>query len=293
INNQNILAFYSTFVNVSDVDNLFVNNSIVAVNSSAEPNMNVSANVSFIVNSCTDSLFENTGFFRTPSAASSSGAVACTSCQSITCANNVMNFTVTEWSSIFSAAQPASPPSAGSGATTSHSSYSPLLAQYTCGDFSVCINGVQTRTCTDAAGYYKQKTETQVCTSQPIQEQPLPPATDGTPSQPSAPAETPSAAFTLPFDLKDVLVGAAMIGALALVISSLVAVERFGIRKRLFNDYDVKATENIINKVKAAPDHKVAVHIYNDAVRAYQGLTPDKKKLFENDLKELHRKLIK
>jgi len=99
---QNQLVFSRARLNITDIENLFINESIVAVNSSAEPLMNTTANVSFVVSSCSLQLFKKAGFNTTVDE-SLRGASLCTTCSNIVCVNNVMNFTTSSFSSITAA----------------------------------------------------------------------------------------------------------------------------------------------------------------------------------------------
>ena len=99
MNGQNELRFTNKFINVTDIDNLFINESIVSVNSSIERNMNTTANVSFVVPSCSASLFSAPGF-HIQIQNTSGTRDKCTTCTITACANNIMNFTTTSFSTI-------------------------------------------------------------------------------------------------------------------------------------------------------------------------------------------------
>jgi len=95
----NQLRFDRKFINISHITNLFINTSITAVNSSAEPAMNTTANISFIVPSCSAQLFKSS-VFATNVQAGLINATLCDTCSGIVCANNVMNFTTLDFSTI-------------------------------------------------------------------------------------------------------------------------------------------------------------------------------------------------
>ncbi|MBN2420986.1 right-handed parallel beta-helix repeat-containing protein [Candidatus Woesearchaeota archaeon] len=103
------LANSVTFFLVGNITNLtnnyFLNSSIIAVNTTGEPNLNTNATVSFAVPSCSVELFRNTGYYEEISGAESE-ASQCTSCENIVCANSIMNFTTPSFSTIFAASIP-------------------------------------------------------------------------------------------------------------------------------------------------------------------------------------------
>jgi parallel beta-helix repeat protein len=99
---QNRLLFDRKFINVTDIDNLFINSSIAAVNSTAEPRMNQTANISFAVTTCGVSLFTFRNFTTTIEA-TQGNRTQCTTCSGIVCSNNIMNFTTSSFSTIVAA----------------------------------------------------------------------------------------------------------------------------------------------------------------------------------------------
>ncbi len=446
---KNKLLFDNLFVNVSHMSNIFVNKSIVSVNSSAEQNMNTTANVSFSVISCGVQLFESPSF-NTVLQSAITNAVACTKCSNMICANNVTNFTTSSFSTIFANYVPNitavfpnatgayqnisgtdtnislsfnvnstrtfnvsavdldssmltyrwyvgetlkfsenvsntstsqfshtfdtvgshtvtvvvndsvsndtfsfinnvnALPSAVSVSRGTHiSTFAPCSAEFVCGDWSVCNNGTQIRTCTDAKRCYKPKNETQQCTIAPVPEKPaarLPSA----PTPEVKPIEVKSNAFVIAMMLlvllsivlvltlveklrsptfrhrrdRDLIVTRDIIRkartiekkdrhmAEHLYHDALLAFDSLSSEKKLLlekdiyalksevtpvygSEYDVLATKKIIEKVKSAikKDSKIAATLYNNAIRAYEFLSKEKKKLFEDELNQL-RKLL-
>ena len=61
----------------------------------------------------------------------------------------------------------------------------------------------------------------------------------------------------------------------------------------LMDEFDVKTTMSIVNKVKIAmtKDKQLATHIYNNAVRAYYSLSDEKKRIVYDELNDLKEKL--
>jgi parallel beta-helix repeat protein len=154
---SNRITFHKKVINLTNISNIFINTSLVAVNTSIERVMNTTANVTFGVNSCTDVLFKSQGFFRSVAAAQPTGA-SCTTCSTPVCAANLMSFSTTEFSTIFAAPGPAPPtPPSGGGGTSCTPSVS-------CGAWSSCtaIGAVQSRTCND--GCSSPYTQTKGCT---------------------------------------------------------------------------------------------------------------------------------
>ncbi len=108
-NGTNQVTFYNK-LDVTNMSDIFINDAIVAVNSDVEPALNVSANVSLVVSSCSLTLFRNPGFFEDIASAYPSATV-CTAptCTNITCAGNLMNFTVNSFSTYFASSDTTSP----------------------------------------------------------------------------------------------------------------------------------------------------------------------------------------
>ncbi|MFC1728394.1 LamG-like jellyroll fold domain-containing protein [Nanoarchaeota archaeon] len=100
---ENKFIFENKQLNINDLDNLFINNTIVSLNSSAESSMeNTSANVTLVVQNCSTSLFESSGFYRTREEAVDAGASKCSDCTFINCTNNITTFVHSAWSTVIS-----------------------------------------------------------------------------------------------------------------------------------------------------------------------------------------------
>jgi len=103
---NNSVTFDDQFIKVVNDDNLYLNDSIVAVNSSAEIALDSEAEVIMQVGSCDEVLAKTDGFYTDLDVAKNSPAQPCDTCSINSCENNLMNFTTTEFSTIFSVNQP-------------------------------------------------------------------------------------------------------------------------------------------------------------------------------------------
>jgi Concanavalin A-like lectin/glucanases superfamily len=168
-------------------------------------------------------------------------------------------------------------------------STSTCIPKLDCTVWSDCVGGKQTRTCNDLSKCSRSKVETKICnvtappTEQVVTEKPAPQS-----------GEVSAVNQAIGFVEKNLAVGALAAIILLIVVSSLVVIERVTSPSfRFKNEFDVKTTRDIVNKAKTAisEDKKIAINIYNNAVRAYQGLGDKKKKIFEKELKEIHGEL--
>jgi len=116
----NNITFSRTLINVTDIDNIFINESIVAVNSSAEQIINTSANITMSVSVCPQFIMFREGFFTEVDDVILSGQrKLCDEtnlCHDIQCDSNVLTFNVDHFSTY--AATPCIPPVNGFNITS-------------------------------------------------------------------------------------------------------------------------------------------------------------------------------
>lgn len=96
---------------------------------------------------------------------------------------------------------------------------------WSCTEWSECINGIQTRTCTNLGSCFDNKgkpIESQSCTAKPAAPENITPPTlpTKTPEEPKAPAITPTLSTTIPLGL-----GVGLI-AISIVITAIILKKR-------------------------------------------------------------------
>jgi hypothetical protein len=171
----------------------------------------------------------------------------------------------------------------GGAAAGGRDTFAPCAGNFECGPWSACINGEQERTCEDLQGCYKPKTEKQSCVVAVVEEKPTVPT-----------GEVVGPEIKPPSARRGAFIATLAFMVLLFIVITASLIEK--LRSPAFvyrREFDVKATKDIISKTKEAlsKDRKLAVRLYNDAVMAYKPMSDVKKKLFEKDLKELHRAL--
>jgi len=349
------LIFSKTFINVTDIDNLFINDSIAAVNSSAELSMNTSAEIKLagLNFTSTPTIFVLSDFTRSASLVSSTGST----CSSSVCTDKSFNsstgtlvFNVTRFSSysvketVAGAEEAAAAPSAGRRSISRavgpiNYTTDVLPVEFTVAQadgilfpvdgerhivrvLRIFDNSVElevrshTITATLSSGedlildlnengaddiaitLVSQNVHSARIRIEAIEEAiPIsPPTAEVVIEVPSVPkVEEMSIVSKIVEAIRDNL-GAVAIAfiVILIVVSSLAVIEKVRSPEYVYRkSYDVKATKGIISKARSivGKDRKIAIKLYNDAVRAYQPLEPEKKRIFEKDLKELKEKL--
>ncbi|MFC1728019.1 alpha/beta fold hydrolase [Nanoarchaeota archaeon] len=96
---DNRLVFENKSINISDIDNLFINDSIVSVNASSEPAMNTSANVTLtVLNGCPTTIYYYGGFTTNATLVIFNGQIcnstSTPSCTNINCTGSTVSFGV-------------------------------------------------------------------------------------------------------------------------------------------------------------------------------------------------------
>ncbi len=258
------LSFLCDFINVINMADLYVNDSIAAVDSSAEPSMNETAFVSFVVPLCNESLLTNSNFFKNVSDAEH-GAYSCTSCGDMQCTNNMMSFNTTHFSTIF-AGFISNQPTVNSG-TTGGGSNVVFNQPISSGGANVVFSTPAKQT---TGGGIIQKPATNSGITQTYKNE-------------SVVQKPKSSSLWNLLLLRYILLG--VLGLLFLILL---------LDKIKQEPYDVIETRRIILKAKneLAKNSGVATFLYNDAVRAYRLLSPKNKKKFEKALKKLKEELI-
>jgi len=294
LEDENQVKYSNKFINVSDIDNVFINTSIVAVNSVAETNINTSATVSFAVQSCDFVLATSLGFTRNISEALSSASL-CTTCSNITCVNSVMNFSTSSFSTIIAvnasllpaapAPAPVVPPVTARAAAALP--FAPCVADFTCSEWSACVNETQKRICIDARSCAKPKIEIQGCEVPPVVEIPAP-VVERIIERPVVVIEKEklflNKTFLTIFGLfiLTVLVSLAVVLLMSRRIVQLERGDQFYVVRDL-----IDAAQRELHV-----DRTTAVQLYNDALIAYQSLPEEKKELLEPEIKELQKQFL-
>jgi parallel beta-helix repeat protein len=159
------------------VNNVVVSTSIISINSSVEQPLNKSANLTLnFQDQCPVTLYFLDAFTTDSNLAINNGQ-ACNdastpSCTAVTCSEPTVTFNVQRFSTYAVQGTPAV--SGGGSGRQSGPRCAPVTT--TCGDWSSCINGQQTRICRVNIGicYSYDKAETQGCgVIPPVVEQPL------------------------------------------------------------------------------------------------------------------------
>ncbi|MFC1728657.1 LamG-like jellyroll fold domain-containing protein, partial [Nanoarchaeota archaeon] len=96
---NNELQFYKKKLNITDLDNLYINNYIASVNSTAEPYINTSANITLVFpGSCPARIYYYNQFTTSPTTAKQNGQICdgttTPACSNIVCSGNTVSFNV-------------------------------------------------------------------------------------------------------------------------------------------------------------------------------------------------------